>query len=237
MSKIIVMYKTNFTLGLLIVSVIALSLHSTAWADDINPGIFSTDSQPYGLTYEDWGKKWWQWFISLPEDQNPLNDETGEKCQNGQVDPNVWYLTGTGGGTVTRSCTLPNGTSVLISVAGNSCAYSEYPNLSSEKELRDCAIAGNQVDRLEVFVDGRKLEDVRNYHATSDLFTEDFPENNLWDVKPGPTEAVYDSYLLFLEPLSIGNHTIRFLQNTVLGDVGNYAYDVTYLLNVEEPVG
>lgn len=196
--------------------------------------IFPLDSKPYGLTYQDWGYRWWQWFVSFPSDKSPLNDESGAKCTNGQNNTDVWYLTGTGSGTVKRSCSIPEGKAILASVAGNSCSYTEYPNLHSESELRDCAVAGNQVSFLDVSLDGVPLKEIRNYHITSHLFTETFPENNVWSVAVGPTSAVYDSYLLFLKPLAPGNHTLSFRQATVDNPTfgfKSYAYDVTYLLH------
>jgi hypothetical protein len=51
----------------------------------------------------------------------------------------------------------------------------------------------------------------------------------------GPTQAVSDSYLLLLEPMSPGNHIITFLQTTLPIDPTtsiSYTYDITYLIHV-----
>lgn len=47
---------------LVITVVMALTVPSRmALADEINPGVFAIDSQPYGLTYGQWSERWWQW--------------------------------------------------------------------------------------------------------------------------------------------------------------------------------
>jgi hypothetical protein len=231
--------ETILTINLFIFSFLALSINSSVWADSINPGVFSIDSKPYGLTYEQWGVKYWQWSVSLPKDKNPLNDNTGEKCASGQSGP-VWFLTGiAGGGSVTRSCTIPNDKAILISVAGNSCSYLENPNYKTESELRNCAINGNRVSSLELTVDGTKIKDLQKYHVTSNLYSENITKNNPWEAPAGPTNAVYDCYCLMLEPMSPGNHTIKFSQTTLDPNtlLPHYAYDVTYLIRVSAPIG
>ena len=50
--------------------------------------VFPADSKPYGLTYDEWTAKWWQWGYSIPKDINPAYDDTGKNCaqkQNGPV--------------------------------------------------------------------------------------------------------------------------------------------------------
>ena len=63
-----------------------------ATADSINPGVFALDSKPYGSTYGQWAANWWNWITSIPEENNPVGDETGEKCTIGQKGP-VWFFT------------------------------------------------------------------------------------------------------------------------------------------------
>ena len=48
-----------------------------------NLTIFMPDSSPYGLTFGEWTSKWWQWFVSMPNDANhPLNDAKGCPATN-----------------------------------------------------------------------------------------------------------------------------------------------------------
>lgn len=75
-------------------------------AHGINPGVFPPDSRPYNLSYGDWSSKWWQWAQSIPEENSPTGDETGEKYSQDQSGP-VWFLAGTRGGSAVRDCTIP----------------------------------------------------------------------------------------------------------------------------------
>ena len=216
---------------------ITISVISTATADSINPGLYSMDSKPYGLTFPQWEEKWWRWLVSIPQPENPLNDgNTGKHCSVGQNDPNVWFITGAGSGTFVRTCTIPSGKSILFQPAGNECSYAENPSLKTESELRACAIAGDQVNSIHVSVDGRNLQNLRNYIVQTPLFDLTFPENNIFGTTAGPTKAVGHAYLIFLQPLSPGNHDIHFDQVT-LGSpetgTGNFAYDVTYHLTIK----
>ena len=94
-------------LGLML-PLITVSVIFAARADSIiNPGLSSVDTRPYGLTFAQWSEKWWRWFVSIPQPENPGNDNTGKYCAIDQNDPHVWFLTGAGSGTFIRSCTIP----------------------------------------------------------------------------------------------------------------------------------
>jgi hypothetical protein len=155
-------------------------------ADTINPGLYSPDSKPYGLTFAQWSEKWWLWLVSIPDPLNPLKDDTGKNCGIGQNDPNVWYLTGAGSGTIARSCTIPSGKAILFQPAGNECSYAENPSLKTESELRTCAISGDQVSSIHVTIDGRSLQNLQHYIVQTPLFNMTFPNNNIFGAPAGP---------------------------------------------------
>jgi hypothetical protein len=58
--------------------------------------------------------EWWQWALSIPTSVNPLTDGTGEDCMVGQRGT-TWFLAGVfTGGTVTRTCSIPQGTMLFF---------------------------------------------------------------------------------------------------------------------------
>ena len=58
-------------------------------------------------SFKELSVEWWQWALSIPTSENPLLDTTGGKCVVGQRG-SVWFLAGIfGGGTVTRTCSVP----------------------------------------------------------------------------------------------------------------------------------
>ena len=50
--------------------------------------IFPQGSKPYGMTYAEHAKNFWNWTLGMPAADNPINDPTGAKCGNGQSDTN-----------------------------------------------------------------------------------------------------------------------------------------------------
>lgn len=227
--------KQSIPLVTAVTVLVVASLISTAKADEINPGLFSTDSKPYGLAFPQWSEKWWKWMISIPQPQNPLNDNTGENCGNGQNDSHVWFMTGTGSGTVVRSCNVPSSKAILIQPVGNECSYAENPSLRTESELRNCAITGDQTTTKYISIDGRNVQNLERYAVQTPLFDLTLPQNNIFGAPAGPTKSVGHAYMIFLQPLKVGKHEIRFGQTTVNPDTGitNFAYDVTYHLTVK----
>ena len=51
--------------------------------------------------------EWWQWAQSIPFDQNPQLDSSGQYCMVGQRGA-IWFLAGvSGGGAASRACSVP----------------------------------------------------------------------------------------------------------------------------------
>src|SRR5258706_16430044 len=67
--------------------------------------VFRRDLNPFDKPFEQWTAEWWQFILSLPAAANPLLD-TGAQCAVGQRGP-VWFLAGSLGEVVTRTCTVP----------------------------------------------------------------------------------------------------------------------------------
>lgn len=182
----------------------------SVWGDSINPSVYSKGDKPYGLTYGQWTANFWKWVISIPQQNNPNNDPTGQKCAISQNDK-VWYLAPTFGGTAERTCTIPAGKPILFPLLVGECNYLENPELKTESQLRTCAMQGNEGSRsMEVTIDGVKLKNLENYRVQSPSFNVTWPENNFSSVKPGTTNAVSDGFWVFLKPLSPGKHELEF---------------------------
>ena len=208
-----------------------------------NPRVLPPGSNPYGHTYGEWGAAWWQWALSIPGPQNPLNDQTGANAGSSQSGP-VWYLAGTlcpdieegcGFATATRTITVPSGKALFFPIVNTECSVFEG-NGTTEAELRACT-AGQMasVTRLECDVDGTTLNNLDAYRGPSFLFTwGPLPNDNLLmlfglDAPPGTTSAaVSDGIYLMFAPLPVGSHTIHF--TGWFGDA--FGLEVTYHLTV-----
>lgn len=209
--------------------------------------VIRQDSNPYGLTYEDWTARWWQWAYSIPKDVNPAYDDTGKYCTESQGGP-VWFLAGTYKHPVDRYCTIPAGRAILLTILNSECSFAEFPSLKTESELRQCAKQmQDSVVHPEASVNGMALTGLEKYRIQSPLFNFTLPENNILGLSPQTTRAVSDGNWVFLKPLPIGNHTIYFKgelraitekgsNQTFAGPYG-WDYPITYHITVTENKG
>jgi hypothetical protein len=228
------LYMKVITFGIFVL-VLAVIVAPLAWADNINAGVFSINSKPYGSTYGEWSAKWWQWYLPIPASNNPLNDNTGALCSLKQVGP-VWFMMGSNKGPVVRDCTVPQGKALFIPTLTTECSYAEASNLHSESQLRSCAVNADQGGTAQISVDGVNLQSLQSYKVQSPLFNFTFPKDNIFGAPPGPTQAVSDGIFVILLPLAPGNHTIHasgvVLANPTLG-TQSFATEATYHLVVK----
>ncbi len=232
----------------LVVLILPLLLTSTgsqfAWAQgpatntgSRNPAIFPPDSQPYGLTYGEWTAKWWQWAHSIPTQNNPQLDETGEFCAQAQNQTApVWFLAGTGGGSAERTCTIPAGKAILLPIIN--AAYVGTAG-ETEEEMRTGVNEWiNTVTTVEASIDGVPLQDVWSYRIQSPFFSETLPKDNILGEAEGTYRAISDGYWVFLEPLSPGQHEIRVHGVTIdpgaISPTPSFETAVTYHLVVSD---
>ncbi len=155
----------------------------------------------------------------------------------------MWFLAGTSGSAVTRSCTIPAGKSLLFPIINVENDYPcPDPNFQPApgQSLEDFLTEGAQywidhVTTLNVEVDGIPLQNLFGYRATSQLFTftGDPSLTAAFDpcITGSPQPAVSDGYWIMLAPLSAGTHTIHFRGKEEF-DWGSFEVDVTYNLTV-----
>jgi hypothetical protein len=224
----------------LLVIVLSLSVSPIPFVDsqsitkDIE--IIPPDSEAYGASYPEWTSKWWAWVLSIPQDKNPTNDGTGKNCGEGQSGE-VWFLAGTSGGSAVRECTIPYGKAIFFPILNSECSYSEFPEYTTEAELRSCSKSlFDLINNLQLTVNGIRVQNLEKYRVESPLFNVTFPTSNIYGVTPGPSQAVSDGFWIMLKPLPVGRHQISF------GGAGvdftsttteNFGTDVTYRLNIE----
>jgi hypothetical protein len=220
-----------FSLGLGVISYL-----NPVNAFDATTGIFSPQSSPYDLTYGQWSAKWWQWALSIPNDVNPINDHNGTYCTSNQNDKSVWFLAGSGGGKVTRDCSMPSGKAIFFPIMDVECSYPENPTAKTESELRQCAHADQDtVTHLTLSIDGTNIENLTAFRTDSPLFNFTTPDNGIFDLHSVNSQAVSDGYFVMLKPLPVGTHEIHW--SGVLGssaDISpiNQPEDVKYILKI-----
>lgn len=201
----------------------AASLAPVAWADD-DVGDLRAG-------------QWVQWLYSIPTTVNPIVDITGQNCMVGQSG-STWYLAPSfGGGSASRSCTIPQGVKLQFAVAG--AAYVYAPGFcgdvagTSDRDLR-AAIAGfTDTLTVNVTLNGASVKAKR---IRSEVFGTALPADNLFTlvcggpgtVPAGIYRSVDDTYYAEIEHLKPGVHTLQM----VATNGGTFNQNVVYTLNV-----
>lgn len=190
---------------------------SSALAKDQTPGVLPPNSNPHGASYGVWGGRWWTWVGTQPTPVNPVLDNTGEFCAQGQSG-SVWFLAGTFAmpSTVTRTCTIPVGKALFFPVYNyawitfptdpGACEASGYPSLEAcaldslkqimDYELKTIVAAGG----AQVLVDGKPVDlqitdsGTSPFRVVSPKFGMLLPPDNVWGVTEGACPMVNGGY-------------------------------------------
>jgi hypothetical protein len=187
--------------------------------EQISPVIYENYSHPYGLSYVEWTVIWWKWLLSIPKERSPALDITGECCDSSQHDPNVWFLAGTFGGSVTRNCKIPKGKAILFPIINYQCSFADGPLFTTERELEErCRLEIDQIGEIHATLDN-ELISVKKYRVHSRCFKITIPPDNSLGANSGTTTMASDGYWLFVEPLPIGNHILTSFGSCLAGRI------------------
>lgn len=179
--------------------------------------------------------EWWRRAIETPTPDNPLGAGKCETNQKGRI----WFLVGQpGGGSATRTCTVPRGTQLFFPLANN--FYGAFLNDPAEQRTPEFVFdhAECAVTRFSVAVDGRPLRHPRAHRVSatdSGLFDLQLPVDNILglDESQAPElllspSAQSGTYVL-LKPLRTGQHTLHW---TAASTCSPIPQDITYTITV-----
>jgi hypothetical protein len=168
---------------------------------------------PYGLSYQDHIKSFWKWILSLPRENNPWGDRTGDigTSAQGSVSP-VFYLGGNGGGKSKRTYRVPIGKGLLIPLMVVEVSEKDFPR-KTVKELRQIAKKDqDSVTDLYLEIGSKKYQfkDLRKFRKSTGAFSVTFPQNGIFGATGGIAKAVADGYYIITTPLPKGTHTVHY---------------------------
>ena len=197
-----------------------------------DPRVLPPDARAHGKSLAEWAAEWWQWALGQPVATNPLVDQTGAQCANDQSGK-VWFLAGTTGGSVDRTCAVPTGTALFFPIVNVvTCAFpTDPPEQQTEAFLRGQVNPLAQgATNLSLTIDGVAVEDVERFYTESALFGMVLGPDNLFGLPAGQViDPCADAgYYVMLPPLPPGEHTIEFGGSLP----GFPAINVTYTLTV-----
>lgn len=210
-----------------------------AHARNLNPGIAPIQSHPHGKSYSEWAAEWWQWAWRIPAPVNPVIDETGAHCAEGQSGP-VWFLAGNFGGTTTRHCSVPTGKAFFFPLLNQAWVQvSTDPDLSIE-DIRAMIAVFIDEGLVSAEIDGRAVVNPHTYREQSVVFTGEFVADNIFGIGahlcPLGADGMFQCYpslddgiYLFVNPLPPGDHILHIAASV---PSSGFALDVTYHLHV-----
>jgi hypothetical protein len=223
-----------------VVGLMVLTTIAFAQGGNPNPQVLPVHSSPFGSTYGEWSARWWQWALSIPAATNPVLDETGEHCAEGQIGQ-VWFLASSFfGGTFDRTCTVPTGKALFFPIvqvafgaAVGDCEPTNPGVPCDVTALRAAAAASMDPVMIDASIDGVPLRNLSDYRVQSPVFSVTLPEENVLGVPSGTyAPMVSDGYWLMLAPLSAGAHTIHFKGIITGGPFAGFETEVTYHLTI-----
>lgn len=220
--------KLNKKLSLSAVALIGILVAASASADNhknISSKIVEPGGELFGKSYNELVSEWTNWLVKEPIATNPAFDPDGSLCDRNQ-EGDVWFLASTFGGVVDRTCEVPAGKAIFVSLGGAFVSIApEFPlagdpclQLGTGLERVRCDV-NNDVPvapnvTLAVTLDGVPVTDLFAYRAQSQPggFTLRVPDPSFLTDLGLPagnrTPAVADGYFLFLKPLRPGVHTL-----------------------------
>jgi len=214
-------------------ALLGLTLTSTVATAEGSP-VLPPKAHPHGRSFSEWAAAWWTWALSQPVDTNPILDTTGEFCANLQQGK-VWFLAGSAGGEVTRSCTVPLGTFLLFPIINFVSCGAPFAPETEEEVRNDVSFVRDGASRLMATIDGIPVPDIQSrYFEESAIFEVTVPDNNLFGIPGGTLVApcADAGYYLMTHPLSPGPHTITFSGSLAGAPGGDFSLSVTYNITV-----
>jgi hypothetical protein len=203
-----------------------------AVAQTESPEIYTKDSKPYNIPYNEWISRWWQWSQSIPGSVHPREHPTEQNCKISQEGP-VWFLADLLSGKQERTCTIPSGKAILVPLVGGFCG-ADSAGVRNDNDLRNCAMAGDDYASMQVTLDGKQIKNLEQNRAQSGFFNLTYGSDNIYKHKTATVKGFADGYYLFLRPLIPGQHLLS-LKTSVINPVNsefNYSAELVYHLKV-----
>lgn len=200
---------------------------AVAASADANNKVVEPGQKFSGKSYNELASEWTNWLVIEPFATNPALDPDGRFCDLNQQG-NVWFLASTFGGVVDRTCEVPAGKAIFLSLGGVFLSFApEFPaaddpcfQMATDLERVRCDV-NNDVPvapsiSFEATIDGEPVQDLFAFRAQSlpGGFTLHAPNpsflTDLGLAAGDRSPAVADGYFLYLKPLTPGVHTLNF---------------------------
>lgn len=205
--------------------------------------ISPTNAVVYGRSYQQWVGEFWKWALALPVEGHPFLDSNPVYDLSANQSGNVWFWSAPDG-PLTRTATIPLGTSMFLTLRDVECSSLEAPDSGfhgdTEQEQRTCAkFWADHIVNVFCVIDGVAVEDLPSYRFSGAQVQINAPTPWVFGETGGTGTSVGDGYYLMLKSLKKGTHTIHY-GGTFHFDAGEISEepldlpkDITIVLTVE----
>lgn len=194
-------------------------------------------------------RKWTRWAMEEPWTTGPIKDPTGAACADGQ-EGHTWFLAGTTGGPVSRTCTIPRGKDLFFPLVNNWCVFPPewYPDQASieadlplyeqyyeESRAATCSLTV-KVDGQDVYAGGfsEMMEDL--WVIEMDPFEVDLNEGDnfvsAYGVAGGEMPATAAGHFARLKALPPGDHVVELGGSRCDGGDVYFETSATYHIHI-----
>ena len=231
----------------LLLSVLSITFVTIAKAEETDL-MFPVNSSPYGISFQEWTQKWWQWYVKIPKLNNHNFENTpgynAVDCSYKQEDINSpvffvpYVLKEKGQPSAEATCNIPRNKAVMVGIDNGLMDYAD-PTVqpkTPEKATELVKKSNEHPNKFDIALDGKPipLTNEQKDRVLSKLFTIDLPPNNIWYKEEKHADpSVADGWYLMLKPLSPGTHILHYTTGYgVANEKGGYIQEVTYKLVV-----
>jgi hypothetical protein len=208
----------SFVAGLFVVALLASSPASAA------PTV-PQQAQPRGQTYETWLRSVGQWFLG--DASNPLFAGLEGEC--GQVVDGVFFMIAPISPDQEFQCDVPTGTPIVLSHAG--WFSTEGIDGETDAELEQAAEAGFVYSANWLTVDGQTVPLQTVTTGAYDVISEPGSfYDQILGLGTGPVRTVVTGDVVFIHPLTPGEHVIEAA--VTFAPASNGDYSATYNVHV-----
>jgi len=192
---------------------------------DAGPNILPPDAEVDGMDAAELLAAYDAAVFGVPLADSMLDDPS--KCDMGQSTDKVYYSPTFGvPGETTASCTMNADQVLLLNPVGYICLEE-----GEESADTDCLDQAWDLTSSSVTVNGQSVEDLAQRELDSDVFSLELPQGNVFDLPPGPYDAISRGQVVLVNDLPVGDHTI--VLGGDFGD-GEFAGSLTINLTVED---
>jgi hypothetical protein len=238
--------------SVLVLSLLTILSVNQAGAQVTDPDKFSIKSSPYGVPFQKWTQKWWQWYLSVPKENNHNFESTQgyvhKDCSYLQNSSSpvffVPYVLKEKGQSAVATCTVPQNKAIMLGIDNGLMDYGD-PSAQPKTvaKITEMVKKSNEFpNKFDITLDGKplRLTNEEKDRVTSEPFYIILPDNNIWNESPHkPYLAVADGWYLMLKPLQPGKHVLHYTTGykipfAAIGGANQEGYiqDVTYNLVV-----